>query len=238
MAKGDWQKAAGSQREAVALLAGKSSDKEKLSGHKHAHFGLYLDPKTGKPTRLVAWRTTPFTPAEQQAIFRAASKPFSLGYREKSVKGQTADKRDPWKVHCVPLDSAVPLPPGFDPNQAFLEWESLTPFVPPRHAFDRRGKPKTGEDPLNQLHTELTRLGLNPAAITYLDRDNRPVSDRGLQDGEWVKVHEPKKRANGASNRDKRGFRFRITFPEPVSGPIALGHSSHFGLGLFVPVKD
>lgn len=28
---------------------------------------------------------------------------------------------------------------------------------------------------------------------------------------------------------------FRIEFPTEVSGPIALGHSSHFGLGLFMP---
>lgn len=31
---------------------------------------------------------------------------------------------------------------------------------------------------------------------------------------------------------------FRIEFPRPVPGPIALGHSSHFGLGLFVPARD
>jgi CRISPR-associated protein Csb2 len=28
---------------------------------------------------------------------------------------------------------------------------------------------------------------------------------------------------------------FQITFPRPVGGPICLGHSCHFGLGLFVP---
>ncbi len=28
---------------------------------------------------------------------------------------------------------------------------------------------------------------------------------------------------------------FRIEFPQPVPGPIALGHSSHFGMGLFLP---
>ena len=27
----------------------------------------------------------------------------------------------------------------------------------------------------------------------------------------------------------------RVEFAEPVSGPLALGHLSHFGLGLFVP---
>jgi CRISPR-associated protein Csb2 len=28
---------------------------------------------------------------------------------------------------------------------------------------------------------------------------------------------------------------FRITFAEPVQGPLCLGHSCHFGLGLFLP---
>ena len=29
----------------------------------------------------------------------------------------------------------------------------------------------------------------------------------------------------------------RVTFDEPVAGPVALGHLSHFGLGLFVPER-
>jgi len=28
---------------------------------------------------------------------------------------------------------------------------------------------------------------------------------------------------------------FRITFASPVQGPLCLGHSCHFGLGLFLP---
>ena len=31
---------------------------------------------------------------------------------------------------------------------------------------------------------------------------------------------------------------FRILFPYPVAGPICLGHSCHFGLGLFVPADE
>jgi CRISPR-associated protein Csb2 len=31
---------------------------------------------------------------------------------------------------------------------------------------------------------------------------------------------------------------FRLEFPRPVRGPIALGHNSHFGLGLFAPADD
>jgi CRISPR-associated protein Csb2 len=34
------------------------------------------------------------------------------------------------------------------------------------------------------------------------------------------------------------GYDLRLTFAEPVSGPLCLGHSSHFGLGLFAAVPE
>jgi hypothetical protein len=34
---------------------------------------------------------------------------------------------------------------------------------------------------------------------------------------------------------DRRGHAIRVTFPSPVGGPIRLGHSSSFGLGLLRP---
>ena len=33
----------------------------------------------------------------------------------------------------------------------------------------------------------------------------------------------------------RAGAAFRLTFAEPVRGPLALGFGAHFGLGLFVP---
>ncbi len=33
------------------------------------------------------------------------------------------------------------------------------------------------------------------------------------------------------------GTAFKLTFAAPVPGPLALGYGSHFGLGLFVPMK-
>ena len=235
---GKWEKAEASAKDAVSLLSGKGADRKKLSGHEHAHFGLYLDPVTRQPTRLMAWMKTFFSPAEEDAIRRAASIPFSLGHREKSPEGQEAAKHDPWKVHCVPLDNAAPLPPGFDPSKSFSVWESLTPYVPPRHAFDRRGKLRSGESPEAQLARDLERFGLQALAIVPLNRRNQPISDGETSDGEWVKVHAPNRNPSAPSNQSKRGFRFRLAFPEPVAGPIALGHSSHFGLGLFVPATN
>lgn len=37
---------------------------------------------------------------------------------------------------------------------------------------------------------------------------------------------------------DRRGSLVRLQFPAPVTGPIALGRSAHFGLGLFVAEKE
>jgi CRISPR-associated protein Csb2 len=37
---------------------------------------------------------------------------------------------------------------------------------------------------------------------------------------------------------DRRGSLLRLQFPVPVTGPIALGRSAHFGLGLFIAEKE
>ena len=236
MDKGDWQQASEADRRTVSLLSGKGADKQKLSGHEHAYFCLYLDPVKQKPSRLIAWRKTFFSPAEENAIRKAASKPFSLSYETFATIGRDTRKRDRQKVHCIPLDNAVPPPPGFDPAHSFVEWKSLTPYVPTRHAFDSRGKLRDGEAPAQQLQRELERSGYATPEIAHLGRQNQPYSAGYFPEGEWIKIHEPKRVKSSRTNNSKRGFRFRLTFPTPVSGPIALGHSSHFGLGLFVPV--
>jgi CRISPR-associated protein Csb2 len=41
------------------------------------------------------------------------------------------------------------------------------------------------------------------------------------------------KRGDDGGRRPAAGF--RIAFAAPVSGPLCLGHSCHFGMGLFVP---
>ena len=52
----------------------------------------------------------------------------------------------------------------------------------------------------------------------------------------WVKAHQPTGLTRGdQTNRSRRGYDVALTFSEPVTGPLAVGHSSHFGLGLFGP---
>jgi CRISPR-associated protein Csb2 len=68
------------------------------------------------------------------------------------------------------------------------------------------------------------------------------VELRFQDEAEWITVHESRKeRARRQVDRERavrRGLRFRICFAEKVSGPICLGHSSHFGMGLFLPEAE
>ncbi|TVR45720.1 MAG: type I-U CRISPR-associated protein Cas5/Cas6 [Puniceicoccaceae bacterium] len=61
------------------------------------------------------------------------------------------------------------------------------------------------------------------------NREGQPTGPRPIQ------FRRFRQKRNDDGGRRQSGF-FRLTFPKPVPGPIALGHSSHFGLGLFIPV--
>lgn len=99
-------------------------------------------------------------------------------------------------------------------------WTSVTPFVPPRHIKKRR---HTLED---QIRDQLRRRGVPPPdAIEILPTDDL-VRRRLLRFVRARKPGKPKPPAN-------RVFGLRISFDQPVQGPIAIGYASHYGLGVF-----
>jgi len=214
-----WAKAPAERKAALALFTGKDADGKLLEGHRHAFFALWFDLRTRKAARLVVWRRTPFSHEEQQALLKAAQEPLSLGYNEKG--------KDPWRIHLVPLDSVAAVPPGFEPTQRFTCWRTMTPFVPAQHIYDRHGNEKPGKSLRNQILNELQNHGLRADGATI-----------EVLRSQWVKIHQPCSERGDKTNTSKRGHHFRLTFTEPISGPIALGHSCHFGLGLFVPERS
>ena len=87
------------------------------------------------------------------------------------------------------------------------------------------------------IHDLLRLLGLRPqgaaASIKQFDERERPfqLGSRRLRSLQFQTI-----RHDGGGNRgNSSGNAFAITFPNPVSGPLAFGYGSHFGLGLFVP---
>jgi len=199
-------------------MVGKGADNKPLQGHRHAEFLAWWE--NGLPTRLLVWRAGRlFDEDEQVAILRAAK-------RDVSWAAAGADASE-WKVRLVPLDVAVPPPPGFDGVRAST-WESLTPYVPPRHHL-RGGKQRELEALPLQIRRELGERGIPRS-------DEVQVVEFGLP--EWVAVHIPRRRDTPrAFLGNRRGYRLRLSFAEPVAGPVRLGHSSTFGLGLFRPIE-
>lgn len=204
-------------RAKFSLFTGKGPTDAALAGHQHAAFFLIPDSQ-GKPSRLICWREVPFADEEQTALLAAAEAPLAWDFGS-----------DDWKLRLVPLPAETPLPPDKDIFGQSAVWETLTPFVPPLHALGRNGKPKNGCEIEAQINNILSDSKLPAARATVLFPPAVPA--------QWVKVHRPRRSRNEQTNADKRAYRIRLQFDNPIQGPLFLGHSSHFGLGLFVPVQ-
>lgn len=156
------------------------------------------------------------------------------------------------------FDEFFPLP-----LQMAHQWVSATPFIATRHPKARgkkRDAPELLASPLRfleaNLREELERLATRRGELPAIE-SIEPLWDRSDATGGETGVFRidpcwwAGSNAQGAAlrplqfkrfrrrRRDDGGRRragaFRITFTQPVSGPICLGHSSHYGLGLYLP---
>lgn len=209
----DWRDAPTDLKERAAFFTGKDAEGQVLPGHRHPVFFLHAE--NGRPARLCVWRSEPFDDVEQAAILTAAEEPLPLGF-----------KGDPWTVTLVPLDSLVAPPPAVS-LAAHQCWRTVTPFVPPRHVFDRRGRVKAGDSVEEQVHQELENRGVNSANVQV-----------SAEPAGWITVHQAGAEKGHRTNADKLGYSVRLAFSSPTQGPFFLGASSHFGLGLFEPKSD
>jgi CRISPR-associated protein Csb2 len=118
-------------------------------------------------------------------------------------------------------------------------WTSATPFLVTRH-MKRRGQkrdpreffesPEGRNDFIRRvLREELERRGLHQDGVEIEPLESIGVH-HGLRPVEFC-LRRQKPGDDGPAR--PRGL-FRLRFPQPVSGPLVLGHSCHFGLGLFL----
>ena len=102
-------------------------------------------------------------------------------------------------------------------------WVSCTPFAPGRHSSKRT---PWRDHIAAEIERELVlyRDYPRPESVTVQNVDVRRYRRYRLP---------PKERMN----KSRRAAMAEIRFARPVSGPIALGSLSHFGLGLFLPIN-
>jgi CRISPR-associated protein Csb2 len=196
-------------------FTGKDVNGEPLADHSQAYFSVLPDER-GNAARLVLWRRAPFSQEEIEALFAAAQ--FPLLWDSASPK---------WKIKLLPLPFGMPL--SYKLMGTSRRWESVTPFVAPRQRrrFRKNGKERSGETP-ESIAAKLCRriYGITPASVNSYAVE------------EWPYVHMSA-RERVKKNRRRMSlpsFRLVMEFTQPVSGPIALGDSSHFGLGVFRPL--
>jgi CRISPR-associated protein Csb2 len=216
-----------------------------VGDHQHA---FYLpmaarDDASGALSELHIWCSYGLTKAEIEILLRISRLDWGSGkYPVRPVL--TAIAKEP--------PAGAPFSTGKTVSRL---WRSASPFVPPRY-FYRGGSSKrtlkVKDQPEYQLIECLKAAGVNTAGeIRRLSPPgHNPHDGQGqwdivrtpesedpiLNDTATVSVHRPG--GSGTRGKERRvGLFFEIEFAEPVSLPFpALGHSCHFGLGLFVPV--
>lgn len=103
------------------------------------------------------------------------------------------------------------------------QWQSATPYLHPWHR-------KRGFGIGDQIRRECRERGLpEPVELVV-----QPTIDVGSQERRPIHFHRWRGRRD-LQQPDRLGSFWRLTFAEPVTGPLALGFGCHFGLGLFVP---
>jgi len=213
------------------VFSGKNAEGVPLKDHAHVYILPADEDKDGRIDHITVIARMGFDRSELEAIDQL----------RELKRGQNAPKID---LVLVGLG-------GYDSTQGALlfeesrEWISATPFIATRYQKARgqkRDKPELlgieNRHVFTQkvLREELERLSQLrddiPDAREIIIEPVDRIGAHGLRTIQF-KRSRIKRGADGAQ-RPAGGF--RIVFPAPVNGPICLGHSAHFGLGMFTPV--
>lgn len=204
--------------EAAAEFSGHQPDgSARTDQHGHSHV-LPLAGPDGRISALVIWSPDGLHPLAVEAaasVHRCGPAHNGDRYRPKGIA--------PFGVTTVALGGDDRVPAVL--RGPARSWRSLTPFVPARHQKARRfSGARTGvlyhdfiED---EIRRELSYRGLPPAQVRVFN-PRLPV--------QRFRRHRLRESLADA----KQGIAVELDFDEPVSGPIALGRLSHFGLGIF-----
>jgi CRISPR-associated protein Csb2 len=197
------------------------------TGHEHAFFLPTDEDGDGRIDHLTVFAKMGFNSVERQAIDRLRRLSF----------GQS----DPLSLLLTglgrPEEFRTPL------LEQSTVWVSATPFLVTRH-MKRNGLKRDpreffeapdGRDQFvaQVLREEIRRRGLAQEGMT-IERLPHVGTGAGLRP---LQFRLYRRKAGDDGGARLRGL-FRLTFPRPVAGPIALGHSCHYGLGLFVAMGD
>ena len=162
--------------------------------------------------------------------------------------------RREWRLALEGFGTCEEFAPASALFRCSRTWRSVTPFLPTAH-LKRARDARQARRMLEQGQTvsgPLAEATGYPREVRRLLRRRNMLAD-GL--AEQVRIQLlPHVDVHGAPRRPLQFHRFRsrgretttdahgvlllLRFPQPVTGPIALGYGCHFGLGLFSASED
>jgi CRISPR-associated protein Csb2 len=210
-------------------FSGKDSIGKPLKGHNHAYFLPYDEDQDGFLDSIIIYASGGFNQLEIKALDKIRS---VFRYKGKDLE---------MLLTGLGTTENIIVPRLFEKSS---KWVSLTPFIASRH-FKKRGKKKDppslrGKD----KRTEFAQLVLNEEIGRYnqlYDRLEQVDNINIIPDHDFknrlINYKRFRRKKSDDGGRRAAGF-FELTFKEPVQGPVVLGHSSHYGMGLFVKADE
>ncbi len=213
------------------VFSGKDKYGTPLQGHRHAYFLPTDEDGDGRIDHLTIFAAMGFGPAEVKTLDQ--------------MKRLKRDQGEPLNLLLMALGQVgeIHAPSILGPSRV---WISSTPFISTRYPKTRGLKRDPREllgidnqrlftqhvlkEEIQRLRTHLPDMP-DPIQIGPLNPEHKCGPKQNLRPIQFKRYRQ--KRGDDGGRRPAGAF--RITFPKKVSGPICLGYSSHFGLGLFVP---
>lgn len=218
----------------VPVFTGKTVDGKPLRGHRHAFILPEANGRHGHVTHCTVYAEMAFESNALRALHRLTNVWGHGGHDIQTVligvgSPESFAGQDLEAGQC-PLLIESPV------------WISRTPFVPTRHPkATRSGEPKLDDrglqigSPEHDLRRLLRALrGGLPDPVRVQPIAGTHLGGKAVSWGAFRTTRQKGggRRASGVA------YGFRIEFPQPVAGPIAVGFGAHFGLGAFVPPID
>lgn len=227
------------------VFSGKDAEGRPLAGHRHAFYLLTDEDGDGRLDHLTIVAEDGFSDEELRALDRLRQLRRENGHEVRLLLLALGR----WGEVQVSLLSRA------------SRWASATPFIVTRHPK----KNGLRRDPVELLldHAAFVEAVLREELSRFLERRGyrwrvEEVRIERLQEPpgvfrilptEWapgsagarprpIEFSRFRSRKSSDDGGRRRSGAFRLSFPEPVLGPICLGHSLHFSMGLFLPVAE
>jgi len=213
---------------ASPIFAGKDADGTPLKGHHHAFYLPTDEDGDGRIDHITLYARDGFGPKELQALDRLRRLKLSDG--------------DPLGVLLLGLGTPSQFnnAPLFHPVRTFI---SATPYLSPLHPKKKDWKDiqafmeRLLEQDLNRYFLERLNCESPDFTIEAIADSRIPIGQDGARSLRPIQFKRFRQKRSDDGGRRPTGA-FEVTFKEPVQGPLVLGHSCHFGMGLFLPKRS